>query len=80
MSVDELVKGTELMGTFQLCFEGETTCPIGHDATPQDISDTLNDLNSIAPLSVVASSGEIPVRSRPSHGSGGMSMKVGGAI
>ncbi len=74
VSVDESVKGTELTGTFQLCFQGS------HDATSHDIQDALNDLNSIASSSVVVSDGEIPVRSGHSHGSGGMSMQVGGRI
>ena len=80
VSVDESVKGTELTGTFQLCFQGKTTRPISHDATSHDIQDALNDLNSIASSSVVVSDGEIPVRSGHSHGSGGMSMQVGGRI
>ena len=80
VSADESVKGTELTGPFQLHFEGETTCPISHGATSHDIQDALNDLNTIAPSSVVVSGGEILVRSGPSHGSGGMSTQVGGRI
>lgn len=80
VSVNELVKGTEITGTFQLRFEGETTRPISHNATPQNIQDALNDLNSIAPSSVIVSGGMNPIRSGPSHGNGGMSTQVGGRI
>ena len=80
VSVSESVKGTELMGTFPLRFEGETTHPISHDATPQDIQDALNDFNSIALSSVVVSGGKDPIRSGPSLGIGGMSTQVGGRI
>jgi len=80
VSVDESVKGTEITGTFQLRFEGETTRPISHNATPQNIQDALNDLNSIAPSSVIVSGGMNPIRSGPSHGNGGMSTQVGGRI
>ena len=78
--VDEAQKGTELVGTFQLRFEGETTRPINHDATSEDIQEALNELNSIAPSAVVVSGGENPVRSGPSDGTGGMSTQVGGRI
>ena len=78
--VDESTKGTEIVGTFQLRFEGETTRPINYDATSQDIQQALNELNSIAPSAVVVSSGESPVRSGPADGTGGMSTQVGGRI
>ena len=80
VSVDETVKGTEIVGTFQLRYEGETTRPINHDATPQDVQEALNELNSIAPSAVIVSGGESPIRSGPSDGSGGMSTQVGGRI
>ncbi|KAL7542724.1 hypothetical protein ACHAXR_012005, partial [Thalassiosira sp. AJA248-18] len=78
--VDESVKGTELVGTFRLRFEGETTRPINYHTTAQDIQEALNELNSIAPSAVVVSGGDSPIRSGPSDGTGGMSTQVGGRI
>ncbi|KAL7554975.1 hypothetical protein ACHAWF_018557 [Thalassiosira exigua] len=78
--IEEGAKGTELVGTFQLRFEGETTRPINHDATALDVQEALNELNSILPSNVVVSGGDSPVRSGPSDGAGGMSTEVGGRI
>jgi len=80
VQVDETIKGTELVGTFQLRYEGETTRPINHDATPQDVQEALNDLNTIAPSVVEVSGGGSPIRSGPSNGIGGISTQVGGHI
>ncbi|KAL7440180.1 hypothetical protein ACHAXH_004154 [Discostella pseudostelligera] len=80
VNVDESVKGTELIGTFQLRFEGETTRPISYDAHPHDIQDALNALNSIAPSAVVVSGGESPIRSGQADGSIGLSTQVAGRI
>lgn len=78
--VDESVVGTELIGTFRLRFEGETTRPISYDAHPHDIQEALNALNSIAPSAVVVSGGESPIRSGPPDGTSGLSTQVGGRI
>eukprot|EP00970_Alexandrium_tamarense_P009994 scaffold1976_cov187-Alexandrium_tamarense.AAC.23 len=78
--IDEAVKGTQLIGSFQLRFEGETTRPINYDATAQDLEEALNELNTIAPSAVTVSGGDNPIRSGPSDGSGGMSTQVGGRI
>lgn len=78
--IDESVKGTEIAGTFQLRFEGETTRPINYDATALDVQEALNELNSIAPSAVVVSGSDNPVRSGPSDGIVGMSTQVGGRI
>lgn len=78
--VDESVVGTELIGSFQLRFEGETTRPISYDAHAHDIQEALNSLNTIAPSAVVVSGGENPIRSGPSDGSNGWSTQVGGRI
>eukprot|EP00984_Skeletonema_dohrnii_P023836 scaffold12938_cov128-Skeletonema_dohrnii-CCMP3373.AAC.1 len=78
--IDESVKGTEIAGTFQLRFEGETTRPINYDATALDVQQALNELNSIAPSAVVVSGSDNPVRSGPSDGNVGMSTQVGGRI
>jgi hypothetical protein len=80
VQVSESVKGTELTGTFQLRFEGETTRPITHDATALDIQNALNELNSIAPSAVVVSGGSSHVRSGPADGIGGSSTQVKGKI
>ena len=78
--IAESIKGTEITGTFQLRFEGETTRPINYDATALDVQEALNELNSIAPSSVVVSGGNDPVRSGPSDGKVGTSTQVGGRI
>ena len=78
--ITEEIRGTDLHGTFQLRYEGETTRPINHDATALDIQDALNELNSIAPSAVVVSGGEHPLRTGPSSGVGGMSAQVGGRV
>ncbi|KAL9190302.1 hypothetical protein ACHAXT_007513 [Thalassiosira profunda] len=78
--IDESIRGTELVGTFQLRFEGETTRPINYDATAADMQEALNELNSIAPSAVVVSGGENPIRSGPSDGTGGLSTQVGGRV
>ncbi len=80
VSVEESVAGTELIGTFQLRFEGETTRPISHDAHAHDIQEALNALNSISPSAVVVSGGESSIRSGPSDGASVMSTQVGGRI
>jgi len=81
VDIVEGVKGTEIAGTFQLRFEGETTRPINYDATALDVQEALNELNSIAPSAVVVSGGgDNPVRSGPSDGNVGMSTQVGGRI
>ena len=68
VNVEESIAGTELIGTFQLRFEGETTRPISHDAHAYDIQEALNSLNSIAPSAVIVSGGESPIRPGPRHG------------
>ena len=78
--ISESIKGTEIAGTFQLRFEGETTRAINYDATALDVQEALNELNSIAPSAVVVSGGDNPVRSGPSDGNAGMSTQVGGRI
>ena len=78
--VDESIKGTELVGTFQLRYEGETTRPIMHDATALDVQNALNELNSIAPSAVVVSGGDSPIRSGPADGTTGTSTQVKGRI
>lgn len=80
VNVDESVEGNELIGSFQLRFEGETTRPISYDANAHDIQEALNSLNSIAPSAVVVSGGESPIRSGPSDGASGSSTQVGGRI
>ena len=78
--IDESIKGTELVGTFQLRYEGETTRPIMHDATAMDVQNALNELNSIAPSAVVVSGGSSPIRAGPADGVGGTSTQVKGRI
>eukprot|EP00957_Ditylum_brightwellii_P096981 7385524-Ditylum_brightwellii.AAC.1 len=80
VQVDELVKGASITGTFQIRFNGETTRPINHDATGADVQDALNQLNSIAPSAVTVTRTAAPMKTGPSHGSGGMSTQVGGYV
>uniref|UniRef100_A0A7S4I964 Fibronectin type-III domain-containing protein n=1 Tax=Odontella aurita TaxID=265563 RepID=A0A7S4I964_9STRA len=80
VQIDEAVKGTSMRGTFQLRFEGETTRPINHDATAEDMQDALNTISSIAPSAVIVTRTAEPVKTGPASGNGGMSTQVGGYV
>ncbi|KAE8981594.1 hypothetical protein PF011_g21959, partial [Phytophthora fragariae] len=55
--VDEVLKGNELAGAFQLVFNGETTGPILAGADASAMQAQLNSLRSIKPSSVIVSRG-----------------------
>ncbi|CAK4149084.1 unnamed protein product [Aphanomyces euteiches] len=48
----ELIKGNQISGTFQLQFNGQTTGPISFSATPGEVADQINSLDSIRPSMV----------------------------
>lgn len=78
--VTESVRGTSIRGTFQLRFNGETTRPLNHDASAEDMEVALNQLTSIAPSAVIVSRTPEPIRTGPADGSGGSSTQVGGYV
>lgn len=80
IAVTEGVQGTSIRGTFNLRFNGETTRPINHDASDQDMQDALNQLSSIAPSAVIVSRTPEPVVMGPPDGRSGLSTQVGGYI
>ncbi|KDO31357.1 hypothetical protein SPRG_03974 [Saprolegnia parasitica CBS 223.65] len=55
ITTDEVVAGNQLSGTFQLTFNGQTTGPISHAASVQEVATQLNNLNSIQPSRVTVS-------------------------
>ncbi|RHY35451.1 hypothetical protein DYB32_000104 [Aphanomyces invadans] len=52
---NELIKGNQLSGTFQLQFNGQTTGPILFSATDAEVAEQINSLDSIRPSKVVVS-------------------------
>ena len=76
--VAEYKKGAEILGTFQLRFEGETTRPLAHNASANDVEDALNELMSISPSQVKVSRTAGSIKMGPADGIGGQSIQVGG--
>ncbi|RHY82099.1 hypothetical protein DYB26_000715 [Aphanomyces astaci] len=50
---DELVKGNQISGTFQLQYNGQTTGPILYSASDAEVAEQINSLDSIRPSTVV---------------------------
>ena len=79
VDVVEVEPGTQIYGSFQLRFGGETTGPLDYDASADDVKHALDALISIAP-SQVAVTRDGPMTTGPANGKAGTSTQVGGYV
>ena len=79
VEVVERVKGNSILGSFQLRFDGETTRPIPHNASGQEVENALNELISISPSVVKVTRSDV-IKTGPADGTSGLSTQVGGYV
>ena len=64
----ESTPGTNLQGTFQLRFNGQTTGPLPYNAAASEVQSQLNQLSSIKPSEVIVSRSSGAIRTGESKG------------
>jgi hypothetical protein len=80
VKIEEISKGNEIRGTFQLRFQGQMTRPIAFDATAEDLESALNDLSTIFPSKVSVSRINEPLSTGPPDGLSTHTTQVGGFV